>query len=251
MQELFGHGEILARHSLELTAALRVALKLCCRRARLGANSRPTGQKQRHERDTVEVCGLDQVTVPHSVGMARQSSPPQIHQEKGEIVEDVRAGNLVVELDAVEERRSPVQQHDVAQMEIAVTLPNETGLAPAFEHLRTAIELATGVVSHAIRGRWIQTRAPELGESGGVPLNDPGHARLAAVIRARLGGLVKVGDCRRQGGHELDAQGTDRCQSIEQCLREPIHLYEPVNGLPVPPSAYDPSSWRMTATTPR
>ena len=74
--------------------------------------------------------------------MLRQSSPPQIHQEKREIVQDVRAGNLVVELDAVEQRRSPVQQHDVAQMEIAVTLPNETGLAPAFEHLRTAIELA-------------------------------------------------------------------------------------------------------------
>ena len=129
-----------------------------------------------------------------------------------------------------------VQQHDVAQMEIAVTLPNETGFAPAFEHLRAAIELATRVVSHAIRCRRIQTRSPELGESGSVSFNDPGHARLAAVIRAMLGGLVKVGDCRRQWRHELDAKGTDRCQSIEQCLlREPIHLHEPVNGPAIPP----------------
>ena len=87
MQQLLGHREILARHALELTAALHLALKLCRRRARLGANSRPAGQKQRQERDTVEVCRLDQVTVPHDVGMARQSSPPEVHQEKRKIVQ--------------------------------------------------------------------------------------------------------------------------------------------------------------------
>ena len=130
----------------------------------------------------------------------------------------------------------PVQQHDVAQMEIAVTLPNETGFAPPFEQLGTSIELATRVVGHAVRRRRIQTRPPELGESGGVPFDDPGHARLAAVIRAMLGRPVKVGDCRRQWRHELDAKGADRCQSIEQCLlREPVHLHEPVNGPAVPP----------------
>ena len=189
MQELFGHGEILARHSLELTAALQILLKLRRRGARLGANRRPAGQKQRQERDAVEVCRLGQVTVPHRVGMLRQSSPPEIHQEKREIVQNVRAGNLVVELDAVEQRRSPVQQHDVAQMEIAVTLPNEAGLAPAFEHLRAAIELAARLVSHARRGRRIQTRPPELGESGSVPFDDPGHACLAAMIGAMVGDL--------------------------------------------------------------
>ena len=129
----------------------------------------------------------------------------------------------------------PVQQHDVAQMEIAVTLPNETGLAPAFEHLRAPIELATGVVSHAIRCRRIQARSPELGESGGVSFDDPGHARLAAVIRAMLGGRVKVGDCRRQRGHELEPKAADRRQAIEQgLLREPIHFHEPVNGPAIP-----------------
>ena len=148
--------------------------------------------------------------------MARQSSPPEIHQEKRKIVQDVGAGNLVVELDAVEERRAPVQQHDVAQMEVAVTLPNEAGLPSAFEHLRTAIELVPRVVSHAMRRRPIQARSSELRESGGVSFNHPGHARLAAVIRARAGGPVKVGDCGRQWGHELDAKGTDRCQAIEQ-----------------------------------
>ena len=114
MEELFGHGEIVARHFLELRAALQILLKLCRRGARLGANRCPAGQEQRQERDTVEVCRLGQVTVPHRVGMLWQFSPPEIHQEKREIVQNVRAGNLIVELDAVEQRRSSVQQHDVA-----------------------------------------------------------------------------------------------------------------------------------------
>ena len=114
MEEPFGHGEIVARHCLELRAALQILLKLCRRGARLGANRCPAGQKQRQQRDAVEICRLGQVTVPHRVGMLRQSSPPEIHQEKREIVQDVRAGDLVVELDAVEQRRPPVQQHDVA-----------------------------------------------------------------------------------------------------------------------------------------
>ena len=68
-----------------------------------------------------------------------------------------------------------------------MTLPNEARLAPAFEQLRAAIELAARLVSHARRGRRIQTRPPELGESGSVPFDDPGHACLAAMIGAMVG----------------------------------------------------------------
>ena len=126
MQHLLGHGEVFACESLELTAALHVVLKLCRRRAGLGANGRPAGQEQRHESDAVDVCGFGEVAVPHDVGMTRQSPPPEIHQQKREIVQDIRTGDLVVELDAIEQRWCCVQQHDVAQMEIAVTLPDET-----------------------------------------------------------------------------------------------------------------------------
>ena len=54
-------------------------------------------------------------------------------------------------------------------MEITVTLPNETGLPPVFEQLRTAFKLAARIVSHPIRCRRIQTSSTELGESGSVP----------------------------------------------------------------------------------
>ena len=118
MQQPFGHREILARRCLELLAARHVVLKLGGRRARLGANGRSAGQQQRQESDAIEVRGFDQVTVPDAIGVARQLAPPQVHQKKREIVQDVCAGYLVVELDTVEESGCSIQQHDVAQMEV-------------------------------------------------------------------------------------------------------------------------------------
>ena len=54
-----------------------------------------------------------------------------------------------------------------------MTLADEARLATPFEHLRTAIEFATGIVGHAIGRRWFQTCSPELREPGGVPFDDP------------------------------------------------------------------------------
>ena len=77
-------------------------------------------------------------------------------------------------------------------MQVAVTLTDEAGLAPPFEHLRGAIQLATRVISHAIRCRRNRARLAELGESGGVLFTnqdipslrrDPGDARRTCESR--------------------------------------------------------------------
>jgi len=46
-------------------------------------------------------------------------SPPQIHQEKRDVVEHVDARDLFVELHASKQRRDTVEEADVAQVEIA------------------------------------------------------------------------------------------------------------------------------------
>src|SRR5688572_33394207 len=130
--------------------------------------------------------------------MTRQLSPPEIHQEKRQIVQDVRAGNLVVELDPVEQRRTPVEQNDVAQMEITVTLTHEAGLATSFEYLRTPIKLARGIIRHTRRCRRLQTGSPELRKPGSVPFDDPGHPSFAAMISALFGSHMECRDCRCQ-----------------------------------------------------
>ena len=75
-------------------------------------------------------------------GVALEPPLPQVHQQEGEVVEDVDAGDLVVELDRVEQRRLPRPQHDVAQMEVAVTLPDEAAVATGVEQDSPPIEKA-------------------------------------------------------------------------------------------------------------
>ena len=59
---------------------------------------------------------------------------PQIHQQKGEIVENVDSCDLVVELDAVEQARLAVEKADVAQVKIAMAAAHlARGLAPVEE----------------------------------------------------------------------------------------------------------------------
>ena len=84
---------------------------------------------------------LGQVAGEQHVGVRPKPAPPQIHHEKGQIVEHVPARDRVVELDGVEGRGLSVEQHDVAQVEIAVALPHEAGRAAAVQKGRLALEL--------------------------------------------------------------------------------------------------------------
>ena len=168
--------------------------------------------------------------------MPGEPAPPEIHQEKCEIVQNVRAGDLVIEFDAIEQRGSPVEQNDVAQMEVAVTLAHETGLPTPVEQRCTFIQFATGIICDAGRCRRVQTGAPELREAGGVPLDDPRHPRLAAMIRSVLSGHVEFCDGRCQRRHELEIQSAPGCQPVEQSfLWEAVHFHEPVHRRACPP----------------
>ena len=163
--------------------------------------------------------------------MTGESSPPEIHQKKREIVQDVDTGNLVVELDSVKQRRPSVEQNDVSQMQIAMALPDKAQRAAPLEHLRTPIELGPRVLGEARGCARLQTGSPELGQTGAVSVDDPCHARSAAVIRAMLGGQVEFGDRRRQEWHQLQAEAVCGGKTVEErVLREPVHLHQPVDG---------------------
>ena len=57
----------------------------------------------------------------------------EVHQQERQVVEHVDAGDVVIEFDGVEQRGTPVEQHDIAEMEIAVTDAHETAIAAAIE----------------------------------------------------------------------------------------------------------------------
>ena len=49
-------------------------------------------------------------------------------RRKEKIVEYVDTSDFVVELNRVEERRPTLTQHDVSEVKVAVTFPDESGL---------------------------------------------------------------------------------------------------------------------------
>ena len=52
----------------------------------------------------------------------------QVHQQEGEIVEHVARRDQRAELDGVEQHRPAVDQHDVAEMQIAVNAADQAAL---------------------------------------------------------------------------------------------------------------------------
>ena len=72
--------------------------------------------------------------VEQPVGRAAKAALLQIHQQEGEIVEHVAAGDLVGEFDRVEQGRLAVDEDDVAQMQVAVTAAHEPGRPAGEQH---------------------------------------------------------------------------------------------------------------------
>src|SRR5688572_3913916 len=99
MQQSFGHREVLASQLFELQTPSGILLQAGAGRAGLGADCRAAGEKERQERNAVDVRRLGHIAIPYGIGVARQASAPEIHENKREVVEDVRTRYLVVELD--------------------------------------------------------------------------------------------------------------------------------------------------------
>ncbi len=108
------------------------------RRRHLGADRRPHRQEERQRRERVEVLGargFEQVPVEHDIGGGPEPALGQVHQQEGEIVEHVARRDQRAELDRVEQHRPAVDQHDVAEMEIAVDAADEPA-PPALDQQR-------------------------------------------------------------------------------------------------------------------
>ena len=90
-------------------------------------------QKERHRREPVFLAGAVEIPVEDAVGETAQPAEFEIHQQKGEVVEDVDAGQLVGEFEAVEQQGLAVDEADVAQMQVAVAAAHLAGGAARFE----------------------------------------------------------------------------------------------------------------------
>src|SRR5690606_33116202 len=122
----------------------------------------------------------------------------EIHEQKGEIVENVDRGDVVVELDAVENHRLAADQRHIAQMQIAMAEAHPALRAALVEQIAVAGEKrGTRSMQHP-QMRGIENLAREGGGIGVVARKSAREAFRAALVRQRRGMAVKVRDARRQ-----------------------------------------------------
>src|SRR3954471_21307984 len=68
----------------------------------------------------------------------------QVDEQEGQIVEHVDAGEVVGELDAVEQDRAIFQEHDVGEVEVTVAVAHEAGSTAMVEQRAVAAEEGPG-----------------------------------------------------------------------------------------------------------
>ena len=108
----------------------------------------------------------------------------QVHEQEGQVIEHVDAGEIIVELDAVEQDRAVAEEHDVGEVEVAVTVADAAFGAAAVEERpvagqdgpRQGIELADGVGGEDARDGGV--------EVGAVAEGDLAHGGVAALAGA-------------------------------------------------------------------
>ena len=93
-------------------------------RVDLGAHGRTQRQEERQEPQSGEfgdgIGRAPQIAIEEEVRLRPELPFPEVHEQEGEIVEDVGGGNRLVELDGVEEDRLGRDQDDVAKMKVAM-----------------------------------------------------------------------------------------------------------------------------------
>src|SRR5215471_14645477 len=118
----------------------------------------------------------------------------QIHQQKGEIIENVSTGQRIVELKAVEQRRLPVKEADVAKMQIAVAAAHLAGRAPAIQHRRKGRQSFAPFLEERVHLLQREAGLPLRHEATMLDFGNLAHLCAAAMVEALFGGGMERRD---------------------------------------------------------
>ena len=241
MQQALCHCEVITSELLQLRGLPSVCLNPRGSRARLRSNRRPARKEQGHQDHTFEIVRFPQIAVPDRIGVPRQLPAPQVHDQEGKVVQHVDAGNIVVELDRVEQRGLAVEQDDVAKVEVTMALAHRAVLPPRVEQRALTFQFEAGVAGHPSARGLIEDAGALVCEPRSIPLCDPHHSGCTTVIPPRLGAAVEPCECTCQSRHRVQSQSSICGKSIEQGpLVETSHLDDPINRLSRTPQGERP-----------
>ena len=159
-----------------------------------------------------------------------QPEPCQVHQEKRQVVEHIDRGEVVVELNRVEQRGLAVQHHDVAKMQIAVALANETAGAALVQQDVVPVEHKPREIPEPGAPARLHDAGGFRGQSSRIAFDDAAHGLPSALTRAIGGRPMEPRDGLRQPRHQRDRQHPGLRQPIQQtALIETRHFDQPID----------------------
>src|SRR5262249_40054422 len=101
---------------------------------------------------------------------ARKTAMAQIHQQEGEVIEHIDAGERAVEFNAVEERRPVAELADVSQMEVPVAEPDLAVPTALLDQDRESLDFGQAIGRKPRDRHWIK-----------LALTDKPHVLLIAL----------------------------------------------------------------------
>ena len=108
----------------------------------MGADRRAQRHEEGQKRQAVGLVARVEITIERDIGEMFQPEAPEVHQQKGEIVERVDLRERIGEFDAVEGRRLALEEADVAQDQIAMAVARASPRVARVEESGVAFDAA-------------------------------------------------------------------------------------------------------------
>ena len=171
-----------------------------------------------------------QIAVEDDVGFGAQAAVVEVHEQESRVEQHVDVGDGRAEFDGVEQGWPAVDEHDVAQVQIAVAVAHPALPAAVFEQRGDAGQFAPAGFDQACDVGGNEGAGGGFGEAGGIVVDILGHGWAAAEAGSDVAGGVETGD--DGGGVFQDGGGQPALpgQAVEQqAVVEAVHVDQPID----------------------
>ena len=245
LDDTFGIRKVLIAHR---QFVLRVFLCLLPgpKRGHLGAHQGAINLVIRQQRQGRVIARLFQVTVEKTVSVVAPATLLQIHHHERDLADHVDPAQTWTEFDAVENHRLAFDEHDIAQMQVAMTLTH---------HVRTPLRDGRAQSGMALRAPLLQPvktgACPGPGQAFPELAKVGGHGGPHDLGRAEVRCFCTLRSLRMKHRHPVgqsidhpDTEGLSGQQAVKQRrLGKAAHLHRILEGAAISPIASE--HWRI------
>ncbi len=135
----------------------------------------PQGHERVQQRPGQRFPDLRLIVADESDGRLRMAETLKIHDEEGNVSQDVTEAEAVVELEAVKDPRPVLEAVDVVGLEVPVSIADLAGGNATHEQRISTFQIASDTGHHGIVGPPIHDPTYKLGHRDHVRLELPSH----------------------------------------------------------------------------